>query len=98
MFPTPAFPFGHARIIEIAGHKVRALRVTYVGELGWELHMPIGAAGEIFDALMEAGEPLGCGQPDIARSKPCGLRRAIAPGVPTSRPMTIPSRRGLAGP
>jgi sarcosine dehydrogenase len=41
-----AFPFGHVREIAIAGHTVRALRVTYVGELGWELHMPIGAIGE----------------------------------------------------
>jgi len=51
-----AFPFGHAREIDIAGHRVRALRVTYVGELGWELHVPIAATGEIFDALMAAGE------------------------------------------
>lgn len=50
-----AFPFGHAREIPIAGHTVRALRVTYVGELGWELHVPIGAIGEVFDALMAAG-------------------------------------------
>jgi sarcosine dehydrogenase len=54
-----AFPFGHVREIDIAGHTVRALRVTYVGELGWELHMPIGATGEVFDALMAAGEPMG---------------------------------------
>ena len=53
------FPFGHVREIAIAGHTVRALRVTYVGELGWELHMPIGATGEIFDALMTAGAPFG---------------------------------------
>ncbi|OWK19483.1 hypothetical protein AJ88_42210 [Mesorhizobium amorphae CCBAU 01583] len=33
-----AFPFGHAREFAIAGHTIRALRVTYVGELGWELH------------------------------------------------------------
>lgn len=51
-----AFPFGHAREIPIAGHTVRALRVTYVGELGWELHVPIGAIGEVFDALMAAGK------------------------------------------
>jgi sarcosine dehydrogenase len=49
------FPFGHAREIEIAGHAVRALRVTYVGELGWELHVPIGVIGEVFDALMAVG-------------------------------------------
>lgn len=51
------FPFGHVREIEIVGHAVRALRVTYVGELGWELHVPIAATGDIFDALMAAGEP-----------------------------------------
>ena len=54
-----AFPFGHVREIEIAGHTVRALRVTYVGELGWELHVPIAATGEVFDALMKAGAPHG---------------------------------------
>jgi 4-methylaminobutanoate oxidase (formaldehyde-forming) len=53
------FPFGHVREISIAGHRVRALRVTYVGELGWELHMPIGATGDVFDALFEAGAPHG---------------------------------------
>jgi sarcosine dehydrogenase len=52
-----AFSFAHVREIDIAGHTVRALRVTYVGELGWELHMPIGATGEIFDALMREGKP-----------------------------------------
>ncbi|HSM41119.1 MAG TPA: FAD-dependent oxidoreductase [Afifellaceae bacterium] len=51
----PAFPFGHVRQIVIAGHPVRALRVTYVGELGWELHVPIEATGDVFDTLMEAG-------------------------------------------
>jgi glycine cleavage system aminomethyltransferase T/glycine/D-amino acid oxidase-like deaminating enzyme len=51
------FPFGHVREIDIEGHAVRALRVTYVGELGWELHMPIDAIGGVFDALMTAGEP-----------------------------------------
>ncbi len=54
-----AFPFGHVREIEIAGTMVRALRVTYVGELGWELHVPIDATGAVFDALMQAGEAFG---------------------------------------
>jgi len=53
-----AFPFGHVRTITIAGHPVRALRVTYVGELGWELHVPIGATGDVFDALMATGHGL----------------------------------------
>ncbi|WP_340160439.1 FAD-dependent oxidoreductase [uncultured Hoeflea sp.] len=54
-----AFPFGHVREIGIAGSTVRALRVTYVGELGWELHIPIDAIGEVFDALMQAGKTWG---------------------------------------
>ncbi|WP_353643169.1 FAD-dependent oxidoreductase [Mesorhizobium sp. WSM2239] len=54
-----AFPFGHVREIVIAGQKVRALRITYVGELGWELHVPIDATGEVFDTLMAAGKPHG---------------------------------------
>ncbi|MCC2687880.1 MAG: FAD-dependent oxidoreductase [Rhizobiaceae bacterium] len=52
-----AFPFGHVREMKLAGHAVRALRITYVGELGWELHVPIAATGEVFDALMRAGKP-----------------------------------------
>ncbi len=35
-----AFPFAQCRRIAIAGVEVIALRVTYVGELGWELHVP----------------------------------------------------------
>ncbi len=49
-------PFGSVRAIQIAGHALNALRVTYVGELGWELHIPIKAIGEVFDALMHAGK------------------------------------------
>jgi 4-methylaminobutanoate oxidase (formaldehyde-forming) len=49
------FPFGTARTIGIAGCPVRALRITYVGELGWELHLPVEYATTVFDALMVAG-------------------------------------------
>lgn len=49
-----ALPFGSAREITIAGVPVRALRVTYVGELGWELHVPIDDLGTVYDALMAA--------------------------------------------
>jgi sarcosine dehydrogenase len=54
-----AFPFGSWREIMIAGSAVRALRVTYVGELGWELHLPVETAGAVYDALMAAGKPFG---------------------------------------
>ncbi|WP_294612382.1 FAD-dependent oxidoreductase [uncultured Roseovarius sp.] len=50
-----AFRFGTARTIGIAGCPVKALRVTYVGELGWELHLPVEYATAVYDALMDAG-------------------------------------------
>ena len=53
------FKFGEVASIDIAGHIVRALRVTYVGELGWELHMPISSTGDVFDAIMAAGGAFG---------------------------------------
>lgn len=49
------FPFGHVREIAIAGHKLWALRVTYVGELGWELHMPMNAVVDVYHCLMGLG-------------------------------------------
>lgn len=50
-----AFPFGTARTIAVAGARVTALRITYVGELGWELHIPTEFALTVYDALMAAG-------------------------------------------
>jgi len=51
------FPYMTYRTLDVAGTKVRALRVTYVGELGWELYMPIGDGLSVWDALWEAGQP-----------------------------------------
>jgi len=53
------FPFGRVKRITIAGAPVLALRVTYVGELGWELHIPVEFAMSVYDALMEAGQQHG---------------------------------------
>jgi dimethylglycine dehydrogenase len=54
-----AFPWLRAREISIAGVRLRALRVSYVGELGWELHPPIGALGTLYAAVREAGQAFG---------------------------------------
>jgi 4-methylaminobutanoate oxidase (formaldehyde-forming) len=54
-----SFPYLTAREIDIAYARVLALRVTYVGELGWELHVPAELAVTVYDALMGAGEDLG---------------------------------------
>jgi glycine cleavage system aminomethyltransferase T/glycine/D-amino acid oxidase-like deaminating enzyme len=51
-----AFPFGAVRDIEVVDAPVRAVRRSYAGELGWELYVPAARAGEVWDALMAAGE------------------------------------------
>src|SRR3546814_15612501 len=53
-----AFPFSTAREIEVGAALARAHRLSYVGELGWELYVPADMARHVFDRLMEAGEPL----------------------------------------
>ncbi len=54
-----AFPFGTAKIIDLGFVRVRASRITYVGELGYELYMPTECAAAIFDVLVEEGEAFG---------------------------------------
>jgi 4-methylaminobutanoate oxidase (formaldehyde-forming) len=54
-----AFPFARIKTIGIAGCPVQALRVTYVGELGWELHLPVEYATTVYKALTEAGKSHG---------------------------------------
>jgi 4-methylaminobutanoate oxidase (formaldehyde-forming) len=56
---TAAFPFGAVRTIDIGMAPVRAHRVSYVGELGFELYMPAELARHVLEAITAAGEPLG---------------------------------------
>ncbi|WP_243057699.1 FAD-dependent oxidoreductase [Nocardioides sp. SR21] len=45
------FPFATSREVSVAGVRLRATRMTYVGELGWELMIPVAGAGTVYDAL-----------------------------------------------
>jgi len=54
-----ALPFGSVTTLSIVGVSLRAIRVTYVGELGWELHMSRDGAIAVYQSLMEAGLPYG---------------------------------------
>ena len=49
------FKFGSLRTIGLSGAPVRVLRITYIGELGFELHMPVEHALTVYSALMQAG-------------------------------------------
>jgi 4-methylaminobutanoate oxidase (formaldehyde-forming) len=64
-FSNVHHPFGTAREIEVGMGLARAHRVTYVGELGWELYVSSDQAAHVFEALEEAGRDVGL--------KLCGL-------------------------
>jgi len=53
------FPFGTSRLIDLGYSTVRATRITYVGELGWELYVPAEFAVGVYQDLMDAGVDLG---------------------------------------
>ena len=65
-FSNEAFPWLSGKNIKIGSAETLAIRVNFVGELGWEIHSPIEIQNHIFDALMDAGQDLGL--------KPFGIR------------------------
>ncbi|MET0739935.1 MAG: FAD-dependent oxidoreductase [Candidatus Nanopelagicales bacterium] len=54
-----AFPFRTAREIDIGFARVLCIRITYVGELGYELYIPVAHATHVYDRVVAAGNPLG---------------------------------------
>ncbi len=58
-FSTAAFPFSSVRDITIGYAPVRTFRITYMGELGYELYIPTEFACQVYEALWEAGRELG---------------------------------------
>ena len=58
---TEAFPFMRSQRITVAGVEVIALRVSFTGDLGWELHCAQADQIRLYDALLEAGQEVGAG-------------------------------------
>jgi glycine cleavage system aminomethyltransferase T/glycine/D-amino acid oxidase-like deaminating enzyme len=58
-FSHPGFAFGTCREVEAAGVTVLASRISYVGELGWELYVPMEQGARLWDALWDTGRPHG---------------------------------------
>jgi dimethylglycine dehydrogenase len=73
---TAAFPWLSGREINVGPATAHALRVNFVGELGWELHHPIEMQNAIFDAVMEAGAEYGI--------KPFGIRAMMSMAIEKS--------------
>ena len=75
-FSNAAHPFGTARDIEIGMGLARAHRVTYVGELGWELYVPADQAAHVFETLVEAGEQVGLTLCGLHAMDSCRIEKA----------------------
>ena len=74
-----AFPFGTSRQISLGYATVRATRITYVGELGWELYVPAEFAVGVYEDLMAGGRASSASAAAATtRSNRCGWRRATA--------------------
>lgn len=58
-FDNEAFPFGTSQLLDFGHATVRATRRTYVGELGWELYVPVEFAAAVFDEIVSGGADLG---------------------------------------
>ena len=58
-FDNEPFPFATSQEIDVGYATVRATRLTYVGELGWELYVPVEFAVGVYEQLLEAGKDLG---------------------------------------
>ena len=75
-FSNPGFPFGTSQIIEIGYAQVRASRITYVGELGWELYIPGEFALHVYEKLMEAGAEFGLSLAGMHALNACRMEKA----------------------
>ncbi len=76
-FSNDHHPFGMAREIEIGMGIARAHRVTYVGELGWEIYVSSEQAAHVWESLMEAGEPHGLTLCGLHAMDSCRLEKAF---------------------
>ncbi len=75
-FSNEKFPFGTSQIIEIGYAQVRASRITYVGELGWELYIPADFALHVFERILEAGPEFGLGMAGMHAMNCCRMEKA----------------------
>ncbi len=72
-----AQPFGHAREIEVGMGLARAHRISYVGELGWELYVSADQAAHVFETLVEAGDPMGLRLCGLHALDSCRIEKAF---------------------
>ena len=78
-FSNAQFPWLSGKRIELGMCPVRAIRVAYTGELGWELHHPMEMQNYLFDRIWDAGQSLGLGAFGARAQNWLRLEKSIAP-------------------
>ncbi len=90
-----ALPFASVRSISVAGCMVSALRITYVGELGYELHVPVESAVTVYEALMSAGRRHGLVNAGYRAIESCRLEKGYRAWGADIGPDHTPIEAGL---
>ncbi len=85
-----SFRWLSAQQIAVAGiEDVRAMRVTYTGELGWELHVPMAGMRAVYDALVAVGDPLGMVHVGAAALNAMRMEKAYKSGHEITNEVTL---------
>lgn len=92
-----SFPFATMRNITIGAAPVRAIRIGYVGELGWELHVPTEFAQHIYDQLCDAGAPFAIRDVGYRAIDTLRMEKAYLYWSADITPDYTPVEAGLAG-
>lgn len=92
---SSTFPFLGLREIEIGMAPVIAARVGYVGELGWELYIPVDYAAYVLELLAQAGEPAGLHHAGYRAIESCRLEKGYLYWSSDISPVTTPLEAGL---
>ncbi|MEM8597798.1 MAG: FAD-dependent oxidoreductase, partial [Pseudomonadota bacterium] len=88
-FDNKAFPWLSTRLVSIGGVTFAALRVTYTGELGWELHVPMTGMRAVYDALIAAGEGRGLVHVGAASLNAMRMEKAYKSGHEITNEVTL---------
>ncbi|KAM8796627.1 sarcosine dehydrogenase, mitochondrial [Eudromia elegans] len=91
-----AFPFSTHKLAKVAGCTVRAMRLSFVGELGWELHVPRADCVRVYQALMKAGARHGITNAGYRAIDSLSIEKGYRHWHADLRPDDTPLEAGLA--
>ncbi|MBI4693704.1 MAG: GcvT family protein [Gammaproteobacteria bacterium] len=95
-FSNTAFPFGTMQMIEIGYQSAMAMRVSYTGELGWELYVPTEMATSVYDRLIAAGPAHGLARCGYHTLNTLRIEKAFREWSHDMGPLDTPLECGLA--